>query len=147
MYVYLSESEKFSQFNDPSALFWLEEELIYGDWTAGENSDGMLTHTASIALSEVRLSASHFMFVAYIFIQQNVQNNGSIFLHVFYVKAGDSPNPQDKERYSRKLTVHRFKQLNRYKKRRFHTMKNLLTGTSEAHPDLIRVSLELTFTL
>lgn len=53
MYIYLSESETFTEFDNPSALFWLEEDLIYGDWTSGENGDGSYTKTATIPLSEV----------------------------------------------------------------------------------------------
>jgi hypothetical protein len=30
-------------------------------------------------------------------------------------------------------------ELNKYKKRHFHTSKNLLTGETDAHPDLARV--------
>ena len=32
--------------------------------------------------------------------------------------------------------------LNKFKKRRFHETVNLLTGESDAHPDLIKVSTE-----
>ena len=32
-----------------------------------------------------------------------------------------------------------FAEMNKLKKRRFHTMKNLITGQTDAHPDLIRV--------
>lgn len=32
-----------------------------------------------------------------------------------------------------------FKELNKFKKRKFHTMKNLLTGTTDVQPDLVRV--------
>lgn len=31
-------------------------------------------------------------------------------------------------------------ELNKFKKRRYHTLKNLLTGTTEVQPDLVRVS-------
>jgi hypothetical protein len=53
MYVYISENEKFTEYDDPAALFWLEEDLVYGDWTAGKDDDGSLTHTGTIPLSEV----------------------------------------------------------------------------------------------
>ena len=39
MYVYVSEQEKFNDFANGDALIWLEEELVYGDWTSGVNGD------------------------------------------------------------------------------------------------------------
>lgn len=53
LYVYLSEQEKFSDFDNPAALFWLEEELIYGDWTSGMNGDGSYEKKATLPISEV----------------------------------------------------------------------------------------------
>ena len=54
MYVYISESEKFNDFDNTNALFWLEEELVYGDWIGGENGDGSFVKSGVIPLSEVR---------------------------------------------------------------------------------------------
>ena len=53
MYIYISEQETFTDFNNPESLFWLEEELVYGDWTAGEDGDGSYIKNAIIPLSEV----------------------------------------------------------------------------------------------
>ena len=38
-----------------------------------------------------------------------------------------------------------FLELNKMKKRKFHTMKNLITGRTEVHPDLVRVNSEKIF--
>ena len=54
MYVYISEQERFTGFTNPDALIWLEEELIYGDWTSGVNGDGSYEKKTSLAISEVR---------------------------------------------------------------------------------------------
>ena len=40
------------------------------------------------------------------FHMQNVQNNGTLYIHVYFVKAGYSPNPAD-DNYERKFTVYR----------------------------------------
>lgn len=42
------------------------------------------------------------------FYLQNVQNNGSIYIHVFFVKEGMSPDPNDRssKTYSKKYTAH-----------------------------------------
>lgn len=117
LYIYYSESEVFDDFS--KNLLWQEEELVFGDWSMGENRDGTFEKRGQIVLSE------------------NVMNNGSLYLHVFLVRSGKSPDPKDKESYDRE-TVYKFKRLNKFKKRRFHKTVNLLTGTTDAHPDLIR---------
>ena len=43
------------------------------------------------------------------FFKQNVINNGSIYLHCYFVKEGKSPDPTDKGKHSKKFTVHRSK--------------------------------------
>ena len=53
LYVYLSETEEFSDFNNKAALIWLEEELVYGDWTSGINGDGTYGKDMQIPISEV----------------------------------------------------------------------------------------------
>lgn len=54
LYVYKSEAESFSEFNDPSALVWMKEDLVYGDWTGGPNADGTFFHSMTFPASEVR---------------------------------------------------------------------------------------------
>ena len=107
MYVYLKENEHFQGYE--SDRFWLEEDLVYGDWTAGLNGDGSFEKSTKLKISEA------------------VMNNGSIYMHTFIVRSGYSPNPAD-ENYDKEYKIHQFKRLNKYKKKMFHTTVNLLTG-------------------
>ncbi|XP_059156203.1 putative lipid scramblase CLPTM1 [Physella acuta] len=122
MYVYISEQEIFTDFKNEKALFWLEKGLVYGDWTEGANEDGTFEMFGQVEIS------------------QNVQNNGSLYIHVFFVKEGMSPDPNDRsaKTYSKKYTAHRSKRLNKFKKRKFHKTVNLLTGQTDVHPDLVQ---------
>ncbi|KAK7104349.1 putative lipid scramblase CLPTM1 [Littorina saxatilis] len=120
MYVYLSGDEDFTDFKNEQALFWIEKGLVYGDWEHGPNGDGSFEKTGQIEATE------------------RLQNNGSLYIHVYLVKEGKSPDPADKasKLYSRKSTVYRSKRLNKFKKRRFRSTVNLLTGSTDVHPDL-----------
>ena len=40
-------------FANGDALIWLEEELVYGDWTSGVNGDGSYEKKTNLAISEV----------------------------------------------------------------------------------------------
>lgn len=40
-----------------------------------------------------------------------MKNNGSIYLHVFFTENGRSPNPKDKETYSKRMTFSTFKRI------------------------------------
>lgn len=66
---------------------------------------------------------------------QNVQNNGSIYLHVYFIKKTNS-NISKKDPY----VVHASKQLNKFKKVKFMKTHNLLTGETSATPEQIEVS-------
>ena len=46
-------------------------------------------------------------------ILQAVKNNGSLYLHSYFVRSGKSPNPDDKDNYDRKATVYRSKRMYR----------------------------------
>ncbi|XP_076464340.1 putative lipid scramblase CLPTM1 [Babylonia areolata] len=120
LYVYLSEDEDFKDFKNEDALFWVQKGLVYGDWEHGPNGDGSFEKSGQIEASE------------------SMQNNGSMYLHVYFVKEGKSPDPADKAKklYSKKNTVYRSKRLNKFKKRRFQSTVNLLTGSTDVHPDL-----------
>lgn len=111
MHVYLSEFEKFKQFDDPRTLIWLERGLIYGDWYSGPNNDG----------SRV---------LQYKFIPSDqLKNNGSIYLHVYVTKSGKSPNPKaGKNIYAGDYMSYTKKMLNKFKKIRYQKRHNLLTG-------------------
>ncbi|XP_023802770.1 cleft lip and palate transmembrane protein 1 homolog [Cyanistes caeruleus] len=56
LHVYISEHEHFTDFNLSSALFWEKRDLVYGDWTSGENADGCYEHFGEVDISQVRNS-------------------------------------------------------------------------------------------
>ncbi|XP_009475439.1 PREDICTED: cleft lip and palate transmembrane protein 1, partial [Nipponia nippon] len=120
LYVYISEHEHFTDFNVSSALFWQKRDLVYGDWTSGENADGCYEHYGEVDIS------------------QSVQQNGSIYVHVYFTKSGFHPDPRQKNLYRRLATVHTSRMINKYKRRRFQKTKNLLTGETEADPEMIK---------
>lgn len=110
MYVYISESEKFTNFDEP---FWHLQNLEYGNWNLGEDMDGTITFKSQIELTE------------------NMKNNGSIYLHTYFTENGRSPDPKHKETYSKRRTFSTFKRLNKYSKKIYKTTKNLLTGETD----------------
>lgn len=115
LYVYLSEDKVFGSFNDSTSLIWSKTGLVYGDWYSGEDADGTYSFTTSVSVSE------------------NLQNNGSIYLHAYVVKSGKSPDPSTgKTRFSKKWTMHKMKMMNKYKKKHYAKTANLLTGHTEA---------------
>lgn len=69
MYVFISESETFTDFNDKSALIWYVNNFEYGDWSYGENKDGILTKKNEIILTEVNKS---FIYIEIIYTQFNL---------------------------------------------------------------------------
>lgn len=113
MYLYICENQREPDFSDSQQLFWLKRDLIYGDWVSGPNGDGLYTHEVTVPLSS------------------RVQNNGSLWLHVYLVRTDDSPDPSSKD-HNPIYTIHRVKQLNKYKKRNYKKTHNLLTGESAA---------------
>lgn len=82
LYIYLSEKEHFTDFSEDS-LFWMKDNLIYGDWKSGDNEDGTYTFENVYPITET------------------LRKNGSLFLHVYLTKQGESPNPKD-ENYDKK---------------------------------------------
>ncbi|KAK2831225.1 hypothetical protein Q7C36_016311 [Tachysurus vachellii] len=120
LHVYLSENEVFSEFNSTEALFWLQRDLIYGDWSTGEAGDGCYEHHLELDTPE------------------SVQQNGSYYIHVYFTKSGFHPDPKRKGQYRRLSTVHATRMLNKYKRRKFLKTKNLLTGETEADPEMIK---------
>ncbi|PNJ11933.1 CLPTM1 isoform 5, partial [Pongo abelii] len=68
----------------------------------------------------------------------SVQQNGSIYIHVYFTKSGFHPDPRQKALYRRLATVHMSRMINKYKRRRFQKTKNLLTGETEADPEMIK---------
>ncbi|NXW39149.1 CLPT1 protein, partial [Phaetusa simplex] len=119
LYVYISEHEHFTDFNVSSALFWQKRDLVYGDWTSGENADGCYEHYGEVDIS------------------QSVQQNGSIGGGVYFTKSGFHPDPRQKNLGGGLATVHTSRMINKYKRRRFQKTKNLLTGETEADPEMM----------
>ncbi|KAJ8280771.1 hypothetical protein GJAV_G00058790 [Gymnothorax javanicus] len=120
LYVFVSEQEHFTEFNDSNSLFWYQRDLVYGDWVTGENHDGCYEQYREMDITET------------------VQQNGSLYIHVFFTKSGFHPDPKRKGQYRRLATVHASRMLNKYKRRRFQKTKNLLTGETEADPEIIK---------
>ena len=106
---------EFGDFNNSEALVWTKKGLSYGDWDSGPNGDGTYSSTKNFPISE------------------RVQDNGSIYMHAFVVQAGKSPDPSTgKGRFSKKWTMHKYYQLNKWKKKSYKKTANLLTGKTEA---------------
>ena len=115
MYAYVSEFEHEPIFERD--LVWKKESLVYGDWESGPNKDGCFEFSTSLTPS------------------QSVKNNGSLFLHVYLVKTGTTPFPSQQS--ASVFKVHKVKQLNRFKKRRYKKLHNLLTGETSATEETI----------
>ena len=56
MYVYLSESETFKNFNDTNALYWSIKNIDYGNWNIGENNDGIFSYSSQFETTHVILN-------------------------------------------------------------------------------------------
>lgn len=112
MYAYLSDNE-FIRNVDEENLIWKLHGIVYGDWTGGPNGDGSYTHSLDFAAPE------------------SLKNNGSIYIHVFVVPTGKSPNPKDKENYAGPFVAYGKKMVNKYKKLKYMKTHNLLTGQTE----------------
>ncbi|CAG9113769.1 unnamed protein product [Plutella xylostella] len=112
MYCYISEKEYIDNNFDDTELTWKHTDLIYGDWTGGPQGDGTFTHAAEIIPSE------------------SLRNNGSIYLHIYILESGKSPNPKDKNFAGPYITYGR-KQLNKFKKLKYQKTHNLLTGETD----------------
>jgi len=114
LYVFLSEQEVFESFQVPESLIWKKESLTYGDWSMGENSNSIFEYSTQFPISE------------------GVQNNGSVYLHSFIVKAGKSPDPSaGKGHFSKKWTVYKTQRLNKFMKKSYKKTSNLLTGETD----------------
>lgn len=113
LYVYISDDIINVNFSDPNSLVWFQEGITYGDWYGGKSGDGTVTHHTKIQASE------------------QLQNNGSIYIHVFATKFGMSPNPADVDSYAGDDIGHISKLLNKFKKIRYQKTKNLLSGQTD----------------
>lgn len=119
MYCYISEKDFLRNFEDGN-LVWKHTGIIYGDWYGGENGDGTFSHIVNITATP------------------SLQNNGSIYLHVFFVNTGKSPDPKDKVHYGGPYVTYGKKMLNKYKKLKYMKTHNLLTGQTEKSAEEIK---------
>lgn len=62
LYAYISEKPKFYKF-DEASLFWRENGILYGDWTAGPDSDGAYKKSSVIEVPEVRHVVTYYALV------------------------------------------------------------------------------------
>lgn len=85
LYIYLTENEKHLDFKDDN-LFWMKENLIYGDWYSGIEGDGTYTYENDVNITDT------------------LKNNGSLYLHGYITRMGYSPNPKDKNYAKQELS-------------------------------------------
>lgn len=103
LHVYLSDNFDYVDFKKPDSLVWLQEGLVYGDWSSGPAEDGTYIHSTTIKATP------------------NLMRNGSIYLHAFVTRTGQTPE-------SEKYVASARRMLNKYKKIRVNRNYNLLTG-------------------
>lgn len=120
LHVYLSELEKFRDFNDTKAKVWTEYGLVYGDWSSGPENDGTRFF--------------HHKFVP----SKTLLNNGSVFLHVYVTPKGKSPDPKSRL-YGGEMVTHGMRRVNKFKKIKYQQTQNLLTGATKATEEEIKV--------
>lgn len=53
--MFISQEEVFSDFNNTDALFWFHRDLVYGDWSTGEDGDGCYQQYKELDIPEVGL--------------------------------------------------------------------------------------------
>lgn len=119
LHVYISENPDQVNFKQLSNLVWLQEGLTYGDWSSGPTNDGIYTHSTQIKATK------HMM------------NNGSLYLHTWVTRVGESPDPEDPRFPKSGLMGYRSRQLNKFKRIKAKRNYNLLAGEKE------RLAMEL----
>ncbi|KAJ0175585.1 hypothetical protein K1T71_008744 [Dendrolimus kikuchii] len=119
MYCYLSEKEFLEDISNAN-LLWKHAGLVYGDWYSGPDNDGTVSFSTSFTPSN------------------SLKNNGSIYLHVYIVRSGKSPDPKNKEEYGGPYITYGKKMLNKYKKLRYQKTHNLLTGQTEKSAEEVK---------
>ncbi|XP_065358475.1 putative lipid scramblase CLPTM1 [Calliphora vicina] len=113
LHVWLSENADDVNFQQTSNLLWLQEDLTYGDWISGPNRDGQHYHQVTVKASPKLMS------------------NGSVYLHAFVTKSGESPDPKAPNFAKNGLMGYQQKQLNKFKKIRVNRNYNLLASEQE----------------
>ncbi|KAI9584030.1 cleft lip and palate transmembrane protein 1 homolog [Glossina fuscipes] len=113
LHVWLSDDPFEVNFKQTSNLLWFQEDLIYGDWSSGPNGDGTYHHSISLKTTP------------------RLMNNGSIYLHAFVTKSGESPDPNSSNYPRNGLMGHHQRQLNKFKRVRVNRNYNLLASEKE----------------
>jgi len=111
LHIYLTESLVHNSF-EPNNLFWLQPNLMYGDWTSGKDNDGVYNFEKELEVTD------------------HIKNNGSVYLHAYLTRFGESPDPKARN-YGRNQICYVKIQLNKYKKLKVSGTKNLLTGDTD----------------
>ncbi|KAJ3104293.1 hypothetical protein HDU97_009369 [Phlyctochytrium planicorne] len=105
LYVYISEEDYFNEFTDVSKLVWKETNLVFGDLAD--------TRTKTITVD----------------MSPEVQNNGTLYAHIYLTERGRSPNPKAKS-FEDRLTLYHRKALTRFHKKKKVVIKKKLVGDS-----------------
>uniref|UniRef100_A0A1I8N9P0 Cleft lip and palate transmembrane protein 1 n=2 Tax=Musca domestica TaxID=7370 RepID=A0A1I8N9P0_MUSDO len=113
LHVWLSEDPDNVNFQQKSNLLWLQEDLTYGDWKSGPNRDGIYYHHVNVKATP------------------QLMNNGSIYLHTFVTKQGQSPDPNSPNYARNGVFGYQTKRLNKFKKIRVNRNYNLLASEKE----------------
>ncbi|CAG2107140.1 unnamed protein product [Medioppia subpectinata] len=116
LFLYICDDELKPDFDNKQQLVWHESGLVYGDWTSGPTGDGIYTKDVNVPLSP------------------SVQNNGSLWLHIYVTKWTGlrPPSAPSKAGFRPLETIHKRRQLNRYKRRYYKKTHNLLSGETVA---------------
>ncbi|WCJ30599.1 hypothetical protein M5689_012147 [Euphorbia peplus] len=116
MWFYLSEQEKFKDFNNEGALVWHETNIPYAVWKPES------TRTLSMKY----------------YPSENVKHNGTVYAHVFFARSGYPPDPSDPE-YQPLFTFGRTHPIVIYMpKSRADKRRSLLGGSKDSgEPEMI----------
>ncbi|KAI8853876.1 cleft lip and palate transmembrane protein 1-domain-containing protein [Chytridium lagenaria] len=103
LYVYVSEDEHFTDFTNVGKLVWKQTDLVYGN------------------VKDVRTGSTTVDF------SKDVQNNGTLYAHLYLTERGKSPNPRASS-YVEEQTIYSRKLISRYYKKKKNIKKKKLVG-------------------
>ncbi|KAK5644260.1 hypothetical protein RI129_008105 [Pyrocoelia pectoralis] len=112
LYIYVSENSV--HYFEKSNLFWMQSNLIYGDFSSGNHENGIYNYENALAVTD------------------KLRNNGSLFLHAYLTRYEKSPDPKA-HNYAKNEFSYVTMQLNKYKKLKIPKTKNLITGEATEH--------------
>ncbi|KAF9927167.1 hypothetical protein FBU30_003447 [Linnemannia zychae] len=111
LFVYVSEDYDFKDFDNKDSLVWRSNDIELGDWTEDRVVD-LTIHPS-----------------------KNVQNNGTLYAHIYFAKK-DTPLNSDAKDFSLDNRVYSRKMLNKYyKKKKEFKVKKLVGGKQEVEPE------------